>query len=62
MPYLREPMDCLHPDHPARRVTLKVSAQTGKSELGVNWFCFIVDRAPGPMLTVASHRRGGGEI
>ena len=52
VPYLREPMDCLHPDHPARRVTLKFSAQTGKSEIGVNWFCFIVDRAPGPMLTV----------
>ena len=52
MPYLREPMDCLHPDHPARRVTVKASAQTGKSEIGVNWFCYIVDRAPGPMLTV----------
>jgi phage terminase large subunit GpA-like protein len=52
VPYLREPRDCLHPDHPARRVTLKASAQTGKSKLGVNWFCFIVDRAPGPMLTV----------
>jgi phage terminase large subunit GpA-like protein len=45
-------MDCLHPDHPARRVTLKFSAQTGKSEVGVNWFAFIVDQAPGPMLTV----------
>lgn len=33
--YLREPMDCLHPDHPSRRVTVKASAQTGKSELGV---------------------------
>jgi phage terminase large subunit GpA-like protein len=52
VPYLREPMDCLHPDHPSRRVTLKFSAQTGKSEVGVNWFCYIVDRAPGPMLTV----------
>ena len=52
VPYLREPMDCLHPDHPARRVTLKFSAQTGKSEIGVNWFGYIVDRAPGPMLTV----------
>ena len=50
--YVREPTDCLHPDHPSRRVTLKFSAQTGKSEVGVNWFCFIVDRAPGPMLTV----------
>jgi phage terminase large subunit GpA-like protein len=52
VPYLREPTDCLHPDHPARQVTLKASAQTGKSEIGVNWFCYIVDRAPGPMLTV----------
>jgi hypothetical protein len=26
VPYLREPMDCLHPDHPARRITLKASA------------------------------------
>ena len=52
VPYLREPMDCLHPDHPSRRITLKASAQVGKSEVGVCWFCFIVDRAPGPMLTV----------
>jgi phage terminase large subunit GpA-like protein len=51
-PYLREPMDCLHPDHPARRVALKFSAQTGKSEIPVNWFGFIVDRAPGTMLMV----------
>jgi len=27
VPYLREPMDCLHPDNPARRVTVKASAQ-----------------------------------
>lgn len=52
VPYLREPMDCLHPDHPARSVTLKFSAQSGKSEVGVCWFGYIVDRAPGPMLTV----------
>jgi phage terminase large subunit GpA-like protein len=52
VPYLREPMDCLHPDHPSRRVTVKASAQTGKSELGVCWFAFIVDRALAPLLTV----------
>jgi phage terminase large subunit GpA-like protein len=52
VPYLREPLDCLHPDHPSRRVTVKASAQTGKSELGVCWFAFIVDRAPAPLLTV----------
>lgn len=52
MPHLREPMDCLHPDHPAASVTLKCSAQVGKSEIIVNWFGFIVDRAPGPMMTM----------
>ncbi len=52
VPYTRQPMDCLHPDHPARRITLKWSAQTGKSEIGVNWFGFIVDRAPASILTV----------
>ena len=52
MPHVREPQDCLHPDHPARQVTLKWAAQTAKTEVGVNWFAFIVDRAPGPMLTM----------
>ncbi|TWD54534.1 phage terminase large subunit GpA-like protein [Agrobacterium vitis] len=52
VPYLREPLDCLHEDHPARRVTLKFSAQTGKSEVGVCWFGYIVDRAPAPILTI----------
>lgn len=52
VPYLREPMDCLHPDHPARSVRLKFSAQTGKSEIGVCWFGYIVDQAPGSILTV----------
>lgn len=51
-PYAREPQDCLHPDHPARQIALKWSAQTGKTEVGVNWFCFIVDRAPGPTMIV----------
>ena len=52
VPYTRQPMDCLHPDHPARKITLKWSAQTGKSEIGVNWFGFIVDRSPASILTV----------
>lgn len=50
VPHLREPMDCLHPDHPAREVSLKWSAQVGKTEIIVNWFGFIVDRAPGSMM------------
>lgn len=52
MPHLREPQDCLHPDHPSKQVALKWAAQLGKTEIGVNWFAFIADRAPGPVLTM----------
>lgn len=52
VPYLREPQDCLHPDHPARRVTARWAAQLGKSTAIENWFGYIVDRAPGPMMIV----------
>lgn len=52
VPYLREPQDCLHPDHPARRVTARWAAQLGKSTAIENWFGYIVDQAPGSMLIV----------
>lgn len=52
VPYLREPQDCLHPDHPARRVTARWAAQLGKSTAIENWFCFIVDQAPGSMMII----------
>ena len=52
VPYLREPQDCLHPDHPARRVTAAWAAQLGKSTAIENWFGFIVDKAPGSMMIV----------
>lgn len=52
VPYLREPQDCLHPDHPARRVSARWAAQLGKSTAIENWFCFIVDQAPGSMMIV----------
>lgn len=52
VPYIREPQDCLHPDHPARRVTLRWAAQLGKSTIIENWFGFIVDQALGSMMIV----------
>nr|WP_246717019.1 terminase gpA endonuclease subunit [Aureimonas phyllosphaerae] len=52
VPYLREPQDCLHPDHPARRVTARWAAQLGKSTAIENWFGFTVDQAPGSMMIV----------
>lgn len=52
VPYLREPEDCLHPDHPARRVTARWAAQLGKSTAIENWFCYVVDKAPGSFMIV----------
>lgn len=52
VPYLREPQDCLHPDHPARRVSARWAAQLGKSTAIENWFGYVVDQAPGSMMIV----------
>lgn len=51
-PHLQEPQDCLHPDHPARRVTCRWGAQLGKTSIMENWFCFVVDTAGGSMMIV----------
>lgn len=52
VPHLREPQDCLHPDHPARRVTCRWAAQLAKTTAIENWFCYIVDQEPGSMMIV----------
>jgi phage terminase large subunit GpA-like protein len=52
VPHIREPQDCLHPDYPVRRYTARWAAQLGKSTVIENWFCFIVDQAPGSMMIV----------
>ena len=52
VPHVQEPQDCLHPDHPARRVTCRWAAQTAKTSILENWFCFVVDTAGGSMMIV----------
>lgn len=51
-PYLVDVMDALGPDDPAEDVVFLKSAQVGGSEVGVNFFGFVVEMAPGPMLIV----------
>jgi len=51
-PYLREPMDCLSPVHPCRRVVMQFGAQLGKTETGNNWIGAIIHRWPAPILMV----------
>jgi phage terminase large subunit GpA-like protein len=52
VPFGREIMDCLHPDHPAQEVAFVGSAQVIKSEVGLNATGFWIDRAPGPIMTL----------
>ena len=51
-PYLVEVMAALGPDDPAEDVVFVASAQVGKSEVGVNFFGWVVDQDPGPMMIV----------
>jgi phage terminase large subunit GpA-like protein len=51
-PHLVEVMDALGPDDPAEDVIFVASAQVGKSEVGVNFFGFVVAQDPGPMILV----------
>ncbi len=46
-PYLREPMDCLSPGAPWRRVVLMFGSQMGKTEVVLNWLGAIIHLWPG---------------
>ena len=51
-PYLREPMDCLSPSSPTRRVVLMFGSQMGKTEVILNWLGANIDLWPSPTLQV----------
>jgi phage terminase large subunit GpA-like protein len=51
-PHLVDVMDALGPDDPCEDVVLVASAQVGKSEVGVNFFGYVVAQDPGPMIVV----------
>jgi phage terminase large subunit GpA-like protein len=51
-PYLREIMDHLSVTSATQRIVMMFSAQLGKTEAGLNWLGYVMDHAPGPMLTV----------
>ena len=45
-PYARDVMRALSPEHPARRVVVMGASQLLKTQVGLNWFCAIIDGAP----------------
>ena len=51
-PYLREPMQCLSPSSPWRRVVLMFGSQMGKTEVVLNWLGSIIHLWPGPVMLV----------
>jgi len=51
-PYLREPMQVLSDNHPAKRVVMIFGTQTGKTETGNNWVGSSIHQAPSSMMVV----------
>lgn len=51
-PFAREPMRCLSPEHPAKRVVAKVASQLLKTQSGINWLSASIHMAPGNMLVL----------
>ncbi len=51
-PYLREVMDCLSVTSPVQDVVFVAGTQVGKSETGMNWLGYSIDRVPSPFLVV----------
>lgn len=52
VPYLREPMDCLSVHSPVQSASIMKSAQTGFTEVALNWIGYVMDHAQAPMLAV----------
>lgn len=52
IPFLREVMEALSPQHPAQKIIVMKGTQLGFTEVGNNWLGFIMDVAPGPILNV----------
>ncbi|MCO5763754.1 MAG: phage terminase large subunit family protein [Chromatiaceae bacterium] len=51
-PYTREIMECLSPDHPARRVVFIKSAQVGATEVILNWIGWFIATQRAPLMVV----------
>lgn len=50
-PYLTDPMDTLNLPW-VRRIILMFAPQTGKTQVALNFLCFVIDQDPGPAMYV----------
>lgn len=51
-PYAREPMRCLSPAHPCKRVITKVASQLMKTQIALNWIGSLIHMSPSNILTL----------
>ncbi|EQM66105.1 phage terminase large subunit family protein [Pseudomonas tohonis] len=51
-PYAREPMRCLSPAHPSKRVVTMVASQLMKTQIGLNWIGACIHQAPANILAL----------
>lgn len=51
-PYVREIMDALSPSSRVQDIVVMKGTQLGFTELGNNWFGFVADACPGPMMMI----------
>lgn len=65
-PYAREPMRCLSPGHPARRVVTMVASQLMKTQIALNWIGGCIHMAPANILmllpSLALSKRVSGRV
>lgn len=51
-PYLREIMDNLSTSSPIQEIVFMKGSQIGGTECGNNWIGYVIDHAPGPMMSI----------
>jgi len=51
-PYVREIMDALSPSSRIQEIVVMKGTQLGMTELGNNWFGYVADASPGPMMMI----------
>ena len=65
-PYAREPMRCLSPAHPAKRVVTMVASQLMKTQIALNWIGGCIHMAPANILmllpSLALAKRVSGRV
>lgn len=65
-PYAREPMRCLSPSHPAKRVVTMVASQLMKTQIALNWIGGCIHMAPANILmllpSLALAKRVSGRV